>query len=109
MSDNQKSMQPINVQRLHTKSVFKIIFVGVTVFMIPLFSVLGILASVGLLDFYMQGQPVTGIKALFIVPLAGVFLSLFLGALCSVFASLGLIIYGKKRSLTLYYYPPANE
>lgn len=109
MTDNQKSMQPITLQRLHTKSIFKIIFIGLAVFLIPLFSVLGILASIGLLDFYIQNQPVTGIKALILVPLTGVFLSLFLGLLCSVFASIGLIIYGKKRSLTLHYYPLDND
>ena len=42
-------MDSITVKRLRSKAVFKIIFLGLIIFFVPLFTICGFLASAGLL------------------------------------------------------------
>ncbi|MBY6191993.1 hypothetical protein KUV22_16315 [Microbulbifer agarilyticus] len=98
-------MHEYEVKRLRTRSIFKIIFVGMTLSIVPLFAISGVLASIGLVKLYWGSEPLTGGSAIIGGPLVGIFIAVTFSFFASILTSLGLILYGKKRTLTMYYYP----
>lgn len=98
-------MGKIVVKRLRTKAVFKIILLGMILISVPLFTLLGILASFGLVTMYWGSQALTGSSAIIAGPFIGLFMALILGLVTSVLSSLGLMLYAKMRPITIEYYP----
>lgn len=66
---------------------------------------MGILASQGLVTMYWGEAVITGFKAILIGPLFGVLFTLVFGLIMGIFTTLGLIIYSKRKPITLEYYP----
>ena len=97
------AMNSIVVHRLRTGTVYRLAAIGATFGMIPLFTVFGALASVGLFELTWNEKIVTGPRALLIGPMMG---ALFAGLSIVLFGSaiaLGLWIYSKFRPLSLEY------
>lgn len=98
-------MENITIKRLRAKAIFKIIFMGLFCAFIPFFTLMGILASQGLITMYWGAVIITGFKAIFIGPLFGILLTLVFGSIIGIFTTLGLMLYSKLKPITLEYYP----
>ena len=95
----------IKVAKLSAGTVYKLVLVGLLAGFFPLFVLFGILGSMDLLTMTWNEQPVTGLKALVVGPLMGVFFALVFTALVGSVIALGLWLFGKFRPLTLEYVP----
>ena len=98
-------MDSLIVRRLRSKAVFKILFLGLSVFFVPFFALVGLLASLDVLNFYWGSTHLTGLTAAFAGPFIGLFISLVLGFFVSVFTCFGLMLFSKKAPLAIEYYP----
>ena len=97
-------MESITIKRLRTKAVFKIIFIGLVCSFVPFFTIMGILASQGLVNMYWGQIPITGFKAALLGPIYGLLFAFIIGLFISGFTSIGLMIYGKRKPITLELY-----
>jgi len=97
-------MESVTIKRLRTKAVFKIIFIGLFCSFIPFFTVMGLLASQGFVNMSWGQTPITGFQAVLLGPVYGFLFTLIFGLFISGFASIGLMIYGKRKSITLELY-----
>lgn len=101
-------LEEIIIQRLRTKSLFKIIFLGLFASIIPLSVLLGILGYFDLATLHWNGESVSGPKALIVGPMIGLLFVGIFGFFTTLFTAVGLYFYSKKINLKLYYYS-ANE
>jgi uncharacterized BrkB/YihY/UPF0761 family membrane protein len=97
-------MESFTIKRLRTKAIFKIVFIGLACSFIPFFTFMGLLASQDLVSMYWGQTPINGFKAVVLGPFFGIFFTIVFGLFISVFTSLGLMLYAKRRSLTLEYH-----
>lgn len=97
-------MESLTIKRLRTKAVFKIIFTGLFCSFIPFFTLLGVLASQDLITMYWGQTQITGFKAAVLGPFFGIFFVIVFGFFTSIFTSLGLMLYAKRRPLILDVY-----
>lgn len=98
----------LQISRLRTGTVYKLVLLGLLVGSIPVFLVGGLLASADLITMNWNDQPVTGPKAILIGPLMGLFFALICTAFAGSVMALGLWIFGKFRPLALEFYPVAE-
>jgi hypothetical protein len=98
----------LQVSRLRTGTIYKLVLLGLLVGSVPVFLVSGLLASADLITLNWNDQPVTGPKAIFIGPLMGLFFALVLTAIAGSVMALGLWIFGRFRPLALDFYPVAE-
>ena len=96
-------MNSIIVHRLRTGTIYRITAIGAVFGMIPLFTVVGVLGSMGLVSLTWNGEVVTGPRALIIGPMMGVLFALLSVALFGSAIALGLWLYSKIRPLSLEY------
>jgi hypothetical protein len=96
-------MKSIVVRRLRTGSVYRFSAIGAVFGLIPLFSLFGILASVGMFHLTWNAEVVAGPRALVVGPIMGAFFALICTALFGSSLALGLWIYSKFRPLSLEY------
>jgi hypothetical protein len=96
-------MKSIVVHRLRTGTVYRCSAIGSVFGLIPLFTVLGILASVGLVQLTWNDEAVTGPRALIVGPIMGAFFALICTALFGSSVALGLWIYSKFKPIALEY------
>ena len=94
-------MKSILVRRLRTGSVYRFSAIGAAFGLVPLFTLFGILASVGLFNLTWNDEVVTGPRALIVGPLMGALFALICTALFGSSLALGLWIYSKFRPLSL--------
>lgn len=97
-------MESVTIKRLRTKAIFKVILTGLTCSFVPTFTLVGILASLDLMTMYWGETQLTGFRAALFGPFFGLFFAIFFGLFASVFVSLGLMIYSKRKPLTLEIY-----
>lgn len=92
----------ISLDRLYVGSVYKVVFIGLACFFVPLTLVFGLLALFGADMVFWNGQAIRGISGLLLSPVIGAmvvgFLSIFLGTACVV----GLWLYSKFKPLSLW-------
>ena len=96
-------MKSILVRRLRTGSVYRFSAIGAAFGLVPLFTLFGVLASVGLFNLTWNGEAVTGPRAVIVGPLMGAFFALICTALFGSSLALGLWIYSKFRPLSVEY------
>jgi hypothetical protein len=96
-------MRSIVVRRLRTGSVYRFSAIGAVFGLVPLFTLFGILASVGLFNLTWNDEAVTGPRALIVGPLMGAFFALICTAIFGSSLALGLWIYSKFRPISLEY------
>jgi hypothetical protein len=96
-------MKELLVARLSTATVYRVFFFGLLFGCIPIFVVLGVLAYFGLSTLTWNHQPLTGLKAIFVSPVMGVFFALLGTAFFGSAAALGLWIRSKFRPLAIQY------
>jgi hypothetical protein len=96
-------MRSIVVRRLRTGSIYRLSAIGAAYGLLPLFTLFGILASVGLFKLTWNNEVVTGPRALIVGPLMGALFALICIALFGSSLALGLWIYSKFRPLSVEY------
>ena len=98
-------MNSLRIKRLRTKAIFKILFAGLFCSFIPFFSVMGLLASQGLITMYFGETQLFGMQAMLAGPLFGLLFTLLFGLFVGIFTTLGLMIYAKRKNISIEYYP----
>lgn len=96
-------MRSILVRRLRTGSVYRLSAIGAVFGCVPLFALLGILASAGLVNLTWNNEVVTGARALVVGPIMGAIFALLCTAIFGSSLAFGLWIYSKFRTLCLEY------
>jgi hypothetical protein len=96
-------MRSILVRRLRTGSIYRLGAIGATFGLIPLFTILGVLASFGLVNLTWNGEVVTGPRAVVVGPIVGAIFALICTAFFVSALALGLWVYSKFRPLWVEY------
>ncbi len=98
-------MQSITTKRISTGTVFRILLTGLISGLVPIFLVLGILASFGLVSLTWQDKAVHGMGAIWLAPIMGLFLAFGFSAILGCAAAFGLWLYSKVGTLRIDYEP----
>ncbi|WP_125180461.1 hypothetical protein [Thiohalobacter thiocyanaticus] len=93
----------IKVAKVRAGTVYKLIGIGLTAGFIPLFVLFGVLAATGTSTLTWNEQPVTGLKALYIGPLMGLFMAAIFTALVGSVTAFGLWLYSFFKPLNIEY------
>jgi hypothetical protein len=96
-------MKTLHIARLRTGTVYKLVFTGLLAGFFPIFLLFGILGSMDMASLSWNEQPVTGLKAILIGPLMGVFMALLFTALIGSVMALGLWLYSRFKPLSIEY------
>ena len=94
----------IEIKRLSTGTVFKILIIGGLYSVIPFSVLMGILSLFGASTITWNHQHLTGLTGLIASPLIGAFVTLFLSGFFGIFIAAGLWLYSKFKPLTINYH-----
>jgi hypothetical protein len=73
--------------------------------MVPLFTVIGLMSTLGMGSVQWNGQALTGLKGLLMSPFIGLFMALLLAGLVGSLLAFGLWLWSLVRPLQLTYWP----
>jgi hypothetical protein len=93
----------IEVAKVRAKTIYKLIGIGLTAGFLPLFVLFGVLAAAGMSTLTWNEQPVTGLKALYIGPLMGLFMAAVFTAVIGSVTAFGLWLYSLFKPLSIEY------
>ena len=93
----------ITISRFTAKSLWKILFIGIAGCFILFSLLMGLLAFQGMHTVTVNGEYITGMKALFIAPLIGIVLPLLFTPFIWAGMYLSLFLYSKFRTINLEY------
>src|SRR3982750_4368038 len=91
----------IEIRRIRTGSVFRIVAAGTFFSITPFFILMGVLAAFGMDSLKWNNQPIVGLKAILAGPFMGLFAAALFTALIGLMLSLGLWLYSKFRPLSI--------
>lgn len=94
----------LEIKRLSTGTVFKIMLIGGFCSLIPFSVLMGILSLFGASSVTWNNQPLTGVHGLIAAPFIGAFTALLISGLFGLFIAAGLWLYSKFKPLTLHYH-----
>lgn len=97
-------MESLNIKRLSAGTVYKLIGLGALAGFLPVFLLMGIMGYFDLATVSWNHQPVTGLKAIFVSPLMGVFMALIFTALFGSIVALGLWLFSFVRPINIMYF-----
>lgn len=97
-------VEQIEIRRLTTGTVFKILLIGGMFSIIPFSVFMGVLSLFGASTITWNGQPLTGISGLVASPFIGVFIALVFSAFFGLLLSAGLWVYSRFKPLTMHYW-----
>jgi hypothetical protein len=95
-------MRVIQIRRLTTGSIFKLIFFGAWLGSLPVFFVMGVLAAFGVELLSWNDEPVRGVGALIGGPMLGLFITSGSALFVASLTALGHWIMSKGKGLRLY-------
>ena len=95
--------ETLKIQRLRGGTLFKIIFIGNSLFFIPFSVLMGIFSFFGAETVKWNGQPLIGFAGLVASPFIGVFVTLLFSAFNWVPIFIGLWLYSKFKPIQLEY------
>lgn len=98
------NQQTLNVRQLSTSSVYKLVALGSVCALVPLFTVIGVLSTLGVGAVQWNGQALTGIKGLLMSPFIGLLMALLLTALVGSLLAFGLWLWSFVRPVQLTYW-----
>ena len=93
--------QTLTITRLTVASVFKLQFIGIGLVLVPLYTVIGLMACLGHDILAFQGRYIHGAPALLVGFLVGLISAILLALLAGLVSSLGLWLYSRLRPLAL--------
>ena len=97
-------MESLEIKKLSAGTIYRLMCTGTLTGFLPLCLLFGILGAFGMDTVKWNGQAVTGVKAIFIGPLLGVFISLLFTAILGSVVALGLWIYSFFKPMTIIYF-----
>lgn len=98
-----RDVPTIKVAKLRAGTVYKIIGIGLTVGFVPLFVLFGVLAAAGMSTLTWNNEPVTGLGALYIGPLMGLFMAAIFTAIIGSVTAFRLWLYSFSKPLDIEY------
>ena len=98
-------MNSLIVRRLRTGTLFRLVALGAFCAVVPVFTLFGVLGSMGLATLTWNGQSVVGVRALVGGPLVGLLFALVLTAVAGTAVAFGLWIHAWFAPLRLDYEP----
>ena len=102
-------MESMDIKKLSAGTIYKLICIGSLVGLFPICLLFGIMGFFGMDTITWNDQPVTGISAIFVGPLIGVFISLIFTALFGSITALGLWLYSYLKPFTIIYFKVENS
>ena len=97
--------QKLTIKKLSTGTVFRLTATGLFSSLVPIFTVLGVLAYFDLFTLNWEEKPVEGIKALWVGPLMGLFFALGFTVFLGCASAFGLWLYSKISKIEIEYEP----
>jgi hypothetical protein len=94
-------METVKIKKISAGTVYKLMATGLTVGFLPLFILFGIFGAFGMESLKWNGEYVTGLKALFMAPLMGVFMSLMFTLLIGSITVVGLWIFSFFKAINI--------
>jgi hypothetical protein len=98
-------MELTKIEKLSAGTVYKIFAIGLVAGLMPLFLIFGIFGAFGFEALSWNGQPVTGLKAIFLGPLMAVFMALIFTAILGSVCAFGLWIYAFIKPIQIEFKP----
>ena len=99
-------MSSINIKRLSTLTVFRIIFTGMLIGTIPIGLLYGIFAVFGSETIIINGYAIVGLKGLLLAPVLAVCLTIPVALYFGAITAFGLWLYSHIKSFKLFYIQP---
>jgi len=96
-------MAVLKVAKLRAGTVFKLLGIGLTIGLLLLCTLAGILSAADLSMLMWNGKPITGLKAIFVGPLMGIFMALIFTAIIGSITAFGLWLYSMFRPMEIEY------
>ena len=96
-------MNSIEIHRLSVGTVYRIFLIGLMWGAVPIYTLLGILAFLGLVPLNWNGAPIEGFGAVLAGPFMGLFFALLMTAIAGSVAALGLWLHSFYTDLRLYF------
>ena len=96
----------IRIKRLKAGSLFKLIFIGNFMFLIPFSILMGMFSLFGADTVKWNNQPIRGIAGLIASPFVGLFITIIFSILFWAAMFVGLWIYSKFKSIELEFISP---
>jgi Sec-independent protein secretion pathway component TatC len=96
-------MAVLKVAKLRAGTIYKLLAVGLLIGFLLLFTLFGILSAADLATMNWNGKPITGLKAVYLGPLIGVFMALVLTAIIGSVAAFGLWLYSMYKPMEIEY------
>lgn len=93
--------QVLTIQKIRATSIYKLLFCGMATFIVPLSFLLGVAGYFGAATVKWNAQPIYGLEALFLAPLASTLLMLIFIAIVGTFTCLGLSFFACFRPLKI--------
>lgn len=98
---NAQSEQVLLVQKIKAASMYKLLFVGLILSLVPLGIVFGVMGFYGADTVTWNNEPVHGTAAIFAGPAIGVFVTLMFTGMFGTLANLGLWILSRFRPISI--------
>ena len=95
-------LTPLTIGRLYAGTVYKLVGIGLTCFIVPLSLLLGVLALFGVGTVSWNAKPILGAWGLALYPVFGMILTLVLTLTVGTACVAGLWLYSKFRPLVLW-------
>lgn len=97
-------IEKIEIKRLATGTIFKILIFGSLFSIVPFSMLMGVLSLFGATTVSWNGQPLTGVTGLIASPFIGVFIALLFSGIFGLFISAGLWVYSRFKPMVLHYW-----
>ena len=98
------TLQTLTVRQLSTGTIYKLVACGSVCALVPLFTVIGLLATLGVGTVQWNGQLLSGLKGLLLSPFIGLLVALMITALVGSLIAFGLWLLSLLRPVQLTYW-----
>lgn len=93
--------ESVEIKRIAALSLLKLLWIGCTIFSVLFFSLMGIFAGFGASTMQVNGEQVTGLTAVIIGPIFGVFFGLCMTWICWCACTIGLWIFSRFENISI--------
>lgn len=100
----ENQVEQLEIKRLTTGTIFKLLVIGCAFSIIPFSLVMGVLSFFGATTVTWNDQPLTGISGLAASPFIGVFITLIIAGFFGLFIAAGLWVFSRFKPLKLHYW-----
>jgi hypothetical protein len=102
---NGDQEQVLLVRKMRAGTIYKLLFIGLVVTLIPFGVVIGISGFFGSDSVKWNNEPIHGVAALFAGPALGVFIAIIFTGILGSLTSLGLWLFSKAHPISIRFVP----